>query len=176
MVELLLEKGFDPNQMADRQTIFRDITDLFKDDRRTLDLLIQYGLQLDDDDMTLVLRGIDSGNIPFLEYLIAHKVPIDPKLLKRRVSPLFRALNHRAQSNELVSFLIHNGYDPKEVYRNGSTPLHLAMNHCNLQTIKLLLNKGLNPHTVNKGGYSPIDYAKGNPEKLSILKNGNLNL
>jgi ankyrin repeat protein len=169
-VKLLLEYKANPKVMGDRNDIFRGIDSMKPKSMEIYDLLIQHGLSLDDDDMTLVRRAVSDGNLTFLKYLHNKKVPVDGKPLKRPYSPLHIALSSYEDCGIMVPALMDYGYNPVEVYTSGTTPLHLAVNSCNADIVRLLISKGLDPKKKNESGYTPLDYAKDKPDILNALK------
>ncbi len=166
--KILLENKANPNLLKEDPKFLYKLYSLYKAKSDWLKLFKEYGLNLDNDDMTLLRIAIDRNDISFLNYLIQNKTPIDPKPLGRKISLLHLAISLKQE--ETVRILLDAGYDPKEVYKDGNTPLHLAISSDMPKTVKLLLDKGLSPKHENKGGYTSIDYASKKPEILKLLK------
>jgi ankyrin repeat protein len=141
---------------------------LFYENRKLFELLVEFGLNLDDENMILTSLAVRNGDITILEYLIKNKVPIDFKPLGRKISLLHLALV--SKQDKIIKHLLKSDYNPNEIYLNGNNPLHLAVINGNVDTVKLLMEYGLDPSTVNKGGYKPIDYAQNKPEILKALQ------
>lgn len=166
--KILLENKANPNLLKDDPNFLYKLYSLYKLKSDWLKLFKEYGLNIDNNEMTLLRIAIDRNDISFLNYLIQNKVPIDPKALGRKFSFLHLAISLKQE--DTVKILLDAGYDPKEIYKDGNTPLHLAISSDMPKTVKLLLDKGLSPMHENKGGYTPIDYASKKPEILKLLK------
>lgn len=166
-VKILLEHKANPNLLKENSQFLNDISSTFNNNKKIIELLIKFGLNLDDEDMTLASLAIQKGNASLLEFLILNKIPIDPKSLGRKFSLLHLAISYK--QDNIIKILLKAGYDPKELYLNGNNPLHLAVLNGTPETVKLLMEKGLDPFTENKGGFKAIDYAESRPEILKIL-------
>lgn len=167
-VKILLEHKANPNLLKEDSQFLNDISSTFNSNNKNIiELLIKFGLNLDDEDMTLASLAIQKGNASLLEFLILNKIPFDPKSLGRKFSLLHLAIS--TKQDNIIKILLNAGYNPKEVYLNGNNPLHLAVLNGRPDTVALLMDRGLDPFSENKGGYKPIDYAESKPEILKIL-------
>lgn len=69
----------------------------------------------------------------------------------------------------LLIRLLQDGLNPNLKTENGSSLLHIASSHGDLDAVKLLIARGLNIHVVDKKGDSPIFHAHASPEIVSLL-------
>lgn len=61
---------------------------------------------------------------------------------------------------EVTEFLLEHGADPNvAVPEDGTTALHIAVEHANTECVRLLCSCGANPATPNKEGKTPLDLA-----------------
>ena len=70
--------------------------------------------------------------------------------------------------SDVLALLLSKGADPNTSY-HGSTPLHLAAQSGNLESVQLLLRYGAKPDNADAGGYLPKDLASNYPSILNIL-------
>lgn len=84
------------------------------------------------------------------------------------------ALHLAAQKglNDLISYLLDRGMniDERSHNRYGSTPLQDAALEGQVESARLLLDRGANPNIVNSFGYAPLDDARDNQALVTLLK------
>ena len=104
---------------------------------------------------TLIARGAD-----------VHASADNPS----QVQPLHSAV--AAQSREIVSSLLAGGAQPNARQQGGWTPLHAAVKLGNVEIVRDLLEHGASQDLVADNGQSALDFAKGHPEIMGVLKSG----
>ena len=80
-------------------------------------------------------------------------------------SPLIYAT--KANSHELIQFLIDKGADINLEGQNGNTPLHYAFKNLDMISIKMLVDAGADLNKLNNQGMTPLGF--GTPKLLSAL-------
>ncbi|MCJ1356895.1 MAG: Ankyrin-2 [Icmadophila ericetorum] len=90
------------------------------------------------------------------------------------MTALFAAVARR--DIELAKFLLDEGADIEHPPKFGATPLLVAVNYNHHEAIRLLLERGANPHMVTKSNISILHLAAqtGDLKTLKILLSANL--
>lgn len=76
----------------------------------------------------------------------------------------------RNNDEEMVIFLLNNGYEVNVEDIDGNTPLHIAVNNNLIYIIEILLKNGANINSLNKHGDTPLHISiKHNLLKILLL-------
>lgn len=75
---------------------------------------------------------------------------------------------HRNDNTEVIRVLLDAGADPR-IFSDIS-PLHRAVGMCPLEVTRMLLARGADPNARDINEHTVIDYAKGKPEVIELLR------
>lgn len=132
LVRAVLDRGADPNVMADRDT---------------------------NTPLNHAVRHFDSDRVPFIRLLLAYGA--DPGLGRDRsgYSPLTRAVVMGCADS--LKLLVDHGGAPAvdALDLNGLGPLHYAASRGHLEIVRLLLDRGADPSLAGRRGTTPLLYA-----------------
>lgn len=94
----------------------------------------------------------NSGHIPSQARIVeVHREEVDPVQWYETV---------RWQSEDTVKLLLESGADPDQLFFNGESALHLAVEHGNQKLVELLLAYGADVNIQErKEGFTPLMYA-----------------
>ena len=81
------------------------------------------------------------------EFLLTHKAKLNLRD-EEGETPLFHSILY--SSEPVVSYLISQGADPKQLTKRGATTLHYAVLKGDLKMVKLLIKKGVSAHVKIK--------------------------
>jgi ankyrin repeat protein len=184
LIKLLLEKGVDVNVPDNRGRTPLGLA--VKSGRLELaEVLIAKGADIDANDIngdSLLSWSLDRRKTDVVDFLIHHgadiktanrygKTPLDIaikeenfKLIKTLISRgadvnseyLFPAIQKKNMA--LVKLLISKGADVNVVFKNGSTPLNLALFLKNKPIVYLLLENGADVNANGKNGQTPLHF------------------
>lgn len=132
----------------------------------------EFNIYLSDDDGDGVLQWAAAGSSPaMLDFLANEKQFNLWERNKKGQWPIEIAL--RFQQVEQLSYFLKHGYLLEETNSLGESWLHLAARSGCTVTTRFLLEKGVNPNTINSEGISPLAYAAGtgNLELVKLLVN-----
>lgn len=127
-----------------------------------LRLLVELGaktIYAESEAGTLLHWACHSGDVNCVGAVIYDlKVPIDA-VDKHGGTALFTALFMKKA--ETVEFLVEHGASVNvAVAGDGSTPLHIAVEHANSECVRLLCSCGANPKAKNNDGKTPLELAQ----------------
>ncbi|KAG5503905.1 hypothetical protein GH5_04758 [Leishmania sp. Ghana 2012 LV757] len=127
-----------------------------------LRLLVELGaktMYAESEAGTLLHWACHSGDLDCIGAVIYElKVPIDA-VDKHGGTALFTALFMK--KTEAVEFLVEHGAAINiAIAEDGSTPLHIAVEHANLECVRLLCSCGADSSATNREGKTPLDLAK----------------
>lgn len=120
-------------------------------------LLTSHGASVDatsSSGCSVVRAACCSSSFPIVAFLIAHGANIHTKDT-HGVSCLMSAVS----SPEVIRLLVHRGLELSDADIQGNTALHYAAEAGRLDTIRLLVEMGANPKTVNKDRCRPVHTA-----------------
>lgn len=160
LINMLLERGADPNAQLDRLAPYRAKLD------RGNDTVLTKGA-------TPLLRAAKAGDIAAMRTLLAHGA--DPKLTtKDGVNALMIAAGlgtteqdttgrykTEEQAIEAIEILLNQGLDIDAVDSRGRTALHGAALQGYDKVVNALAEHGAKLDVKDKDGFTPLDVAKG---------------
>lgn len=155
-VAALLRRGFDANTL-DPQLRHGLLSALDEPSERVLEVLLDWpGTKVDErtpqGETPLMIAAL-RGNLSAARKLIARHADVN----KPGWTPLhYAATNGHREMIELL--LEHHAYIDAES-PNGSTPLMMAAQYANAQTVQLLLDAGADPRVKNQQQLTAIDFA-----------------
>lgn len=162
IVNLLLEKGADPNTEFDNhsllifainQEIKTDKTQKFEITR----LLVEKGkadldISSSEGDTPLHIAA-GYGNLKLIQSFVEHGADINAKDENDR-TPLHKAAI--GWNLDVVKFLVHHGANLNSKDDNGQTPLHITTKWNEIKTIQYLLKHGADINSKDDNGQSPL--------------------
>ena len=179
-IELILEKGADPNANNPLEYCFKyDIKELLLThgakpqaiespivdipyntaDRRLIKIFIKYGVDLNVriDGETPLIRAVDAQNLDTVKILLEYGV--DPNISEtfEGNSPLHIAVKNN--DYEASEILLKHGANVNLLNETNATPLHYAAFAENYRLVKFLLESGATPDVIDNDGFSPLFYA-----------------
>lgn len=131
------------------------------------DLLLAHGADPNcsavgdtDGTYTVIVQGAESGNLPIVNALIAHKVDLD--CAQQGVRALIRAINHgiskpegqATEYFEIAKALLEAGVNPNIIDEFGRLGLAIAAEKGRIDFLELLLAHGADPKVVDHMGMS----------------------
>jgi uncharacterized protein len=159
IVQLLLEKGANPNLQLKLRPPFRNVPQ-----DRLADPMLTTGA-------TPLLRAAKAGDVDSVKLLLAHHALVDLRNVQGH-TPLMAAAGSgrgnvptrgrsktETQAVETVRLLKEAGADVNARAVDGDTAVHGAAIHGWNEVIKLLAGYGANLDVADKDGMTPIDYA-----------------
>ena len=153
-VALLLEHGADPSSGLDYAC--------WSDNAGIVELLLQHGARLGDDDTVNHLAC--DGQFRVLDLLLHHDA-VDMNGTRGTdhhggYNPLGCAVNMRSLRG--VTWFLDHGCDPDEVQsKNGETALHVAVNSgAGVPLVRLLVDRGVNAKQRDATGQTALDLAR----------------
>tara|TARA_Y100001968_G_C19281841_1_gene679629 strand:+ start:19 stop:858 length:840 start_codon:yes stop_codon:yes gene_type:complete len=115
--------------------------------------------------------AIEYSQVEVAELLIENKINLNIQNEDGR-TPL--SLAFRNSENKIVKLLIVNGVDINALDYDGGNALHAAIGYYRgedqLELIKLLLIKGINPNAIIEGGRAPLDWCTNDSQETQILR------
>lgn len=165
IVNLLLEKGADPNTEFDNhsllifainQEIKTDKTQKFEITR----LLVEKGkadldISSSEGDTPLHIAA-GYGNLKLVQSFVEHGADINAKD-ENDQTPLHKAAI--GWNLDVVKFLVHHGANLNSKDDNGQTPLHITTKWNEIKTIQYLLKHGADINSKDNNGQTPLHLA-----------------
>ena len=147
-------KAVDPKLIAERDSHRLTIAKLLIAAKANLDLDDGYG-------STPLSSSVYSGFDDLSLLLISSNAKLDTKTSVTidgdgDITPMHRA----TRSPRVLDAMIKRGAKINVADTSGSTPLHWAVLHCNVESVKRLLEAGANAAAKDKEGRSPADWCK----------------
>ena len=113
----------------------------------------------DEEGYTALHYSVIQNCIPFVSFLISNECDVNIQTKKEQKTALHFAVCNKNLT--IIKLLLDNSAIEKQDV-NGDTPLHIAVRQNNVEEVKLLIQKGMNPKTKNLLGLSPLSIAKDN--------------
>lgn len=157
LIELLLEKGANPNLPVNYPALHQAIADNQFD---IVKLLIQNGVNINTQDVngdTPLHKAVENKNEEITAFLLKQKLIAVNTSNNKGKTPLHLAV---CDNYSHINFLlIENGANINAQDANGNTPLHEAIQNGNQGTTDLLLRYNANVNIQNNHGHSPLHIA-----------------
>jgi ankyrin repeat protein len=156
LVEMLLERGADPNRQAQE-----GFAPLYLADRADIAAsLLAHGA-------SVTMRGYENrtplhqaamqGRLDVAALLLTHGADIEARDEHGR-TPLLLAVDQPSASREMVAFLIRNRAQVDARSTNGETPLHAALMR-DRKIVQMLLDGGADVNYSDRWGRTPLHWA-----------------
>lgn len=178
IVKFLVKNGADVNQtekVHDRRPIH------FASQRGHLDVvkfLLKNGADLnarEKDNETALSYVVSSQSLETVKFLVKKGLKINDMKSKRKVPPVYYAVNGNEPNLEIINYLISKGAIITGTDEGGWTMLHSAVWRGKGDLIKLLIKGGISPNSKSETGVTPLHNASshGNIDAvIALLKNG----
>lgn len=133
---------------------------MWSHDVAMIELLIQSGFKITgngkEEDQAIVSRAVRQDSGPAIAKLVAkHGADLVSPVGLDNDTPL-----HQAQHEDTALFLIESGASIRAANRFGETPLHHCAKQGFTRACKLLIERGADPRTKTKRGWTPRMLAK----------------
>ena len=168
-IRVLLDAGADVNACGNKgSTACHQAASMGHE--KALDLLVNRGakLSLEPSEGGSVLHWACHGDSTTMVGRLIYKynMPVDVVDVHGG-TPLFTALFMKR--TDLVTFLLEHGASPKTTTpEDGSTLLHIAVEHGSLADVKLLIAFGADPQAKDKEGKTPLSIAEAAGKRDSV--------
>ena len=129
--------------------------------------LVKHGADINDGTDTVcspVWSACNGTHIEMVEYLVELGADINVSNLDG-----YTCLMNSVYSVELCEFLVDTGAYVNTQTNNGDTALHMAVNYCQIDTLKYLIKKGASVNVQDSSGNTPLHDAVANGQ-LEIVK------
>ena len=175
-VKACLEEGADPKLrgISDKTPLHRAAR--YNEEPEVIQALLQAGAdpmaRMTSRETPLHVAVQYNRNPAVIEALL--KAGADPTARARKETPLHRAAEYNEEPG-VIQALLAAGADPMARAGRKNTPLHLAAgDNENPAVIEALLKAGADPMAENKGGVTPLSWAKyrGYPAVIKALADG----
>lgn len=165
IVQVLLEKGADPNGFEEELGVMPIHMALYENMPLTMKALIQGGADI----YALNTDGQSAMDLALGLGLEGVKLLADAGIDLNKVDINGRTFLHMTRKPDIAAFLIEKGLDVNEKDNGGNTPLHTASKAGIAAVVQALLQAGANPTIKNNEGKTALDIAKARPV-ISLLQ------
>jgi ankyrin repeat protein len=132
----------------------------YRCDRDVVRQLVKEGVPVDIKDgneRTALMYAVIDRDIPMVQMLL-EEFKANPEVTMKdgEYTALCFAVSGRDTDPALVNLLVAHGADPKRVFGNGKTMMHIAATSNNPEIMKMLAAMGVPLNTVSKAGQTPV--------------------
>lgn len=106
---------------------------------------------------TLLNRAVDNNNTDLVRYLLRNEADVNKTV--NGINPIHKSIIQR--KTEILRLLL-SGKAPNiniQIVSNESTPLHLAIEKCDLEVVKILIHHGSDTTLKNRHGDTALHVA-----------------
>lgn len=133
----------------------------YRCDRDIVRQLAKEGASIDikdENERTALMYAVIDRDIPMVKMLL-DEFKADPEVTMKdgEATALYFALSGTDADPALVTLLVERGADPKRVFKNGRTMMHVAATTENPEILKMLAAMGVPLNTVSNDGQTPVD-------------------
>lgn len=136
--------------------------------RNTIALLLQGGANaneiMNEYNETALFEAVRKNDLELVEMLVDHGAKINLVNSDYYYSPLILSMQHK--DNKIAKYLIQKGASIQPHKKDGWTALHEAVSRDNVEMVRLLVQKGLEIHTIY---YDPENRMKHAPVEAAVV-------
>ena len=175
MVNILLERGADPNYKTTNESEYPLIEACIRNNTKIVKMLVDNGADMtvrdSEEDLTPLHLVSSNGNIELVQFFLDKGADVNSNTDDGPTALMTACIN---EHTNIVKMLINNGADiNRQDNNNGATPLIEASFRDNPEIVSLLLENGADVNIIDKWGDSAITKAieYENTEVVTLIKN-----